>query len=117
MHLSSQNEARGFFGAVNAVLGRAAAETGWAEALAQVADATGCTPEAARLFLDSRFGRQFADDALHVAHRSGKLDVAEAVGRWMRWTTKLRTEQQYGIPRGLPHLVGFVRVAALAAEG
>ncbi|WP_374682854.1 hypothetical protein [Accumulibacter sp.] len=34
--------------------------------------------------------------------------IQGAVAPWMGWTINLQTSKQYGIPRGLPLLTGFV---------
>ena len=34
--------------------------------------------------------------------------IEQATARWMDWTISLQTSKQYGIPRGLPYLTGFV---------
>jgi hypothetical protein len=34
--------------------------------------------------------------------------IDDAVTLWMTWTISLPTSKQFGIPRGMPHLIGFV---------
>jgi hypothetical protein len=34
--------------------------------------------------------------------------INAATQRWMGWTIGRQTSKQYGIPRGLPYLTGFV---------
>jgi hypothetical protein len=61
-------------------------------------------------FLDSRYGRHFADDVANAF--VGRLDLAAAIDsaieRWMRWRIDSRIEDELGIPQGLPYLTGFV---------
>ena len=73
---------------------------------------------AVRDFLDSRSGRHFADEVANELVRSHDLKAAieTAVDRWMRWTTNRRTAREYGIPRGLPYLTGFVAHCEIMAE-
>jgi len=59
--IASRNQGSGFFGAVRA---HAGPEEAWALALRSIANATGCSDEAVRVCLDSRYGRHFADDVL-----------------------------------------------------
>jgi hypothetical protein len=42
--------------------------------------------------------------------------IDAATGRWMGWTIGRHTSKDYGIPRGLPNLTGFVIHAGLMAE-
>ncbi|MFZ1536354.1 MAG: hypothetical protein WAT23_03085 [Chromatiaceae bacterium] len=46
------------------------------------------------------------------------LDAAleAAIAQWMGWTIGRRTSTDYGIPRGLPYLTGFVVHAGMMAE-
>ncbi len=57
--LPSANEARGFFGTIRH---HAEPREAWAIAMEAVAIITGCSDEAVRDFLDSRYGRHFADE-------------------------------------------------------
>ncbi len=102
---ASQNEAWGFWGTMNND-----AQTAWPIAMTAISDAT-CQPlESVRLFLDSRYGRHFADDVINEMLRGQTIQQAidAAVTRWMGWTIGRQTSKQYGIPKGLPYLTGFV---------
>lgn len=94
------------------------AEAAWPIAMSAIAQATGERIESVRAFLDSRYGRHFADDVLNEIHAG--LALAEAIPaatrRWMGWTIGRRTSRDYGIPRGLPYLTGFVIQAAIDEE-
>lgn len=75
-----------------------------------VADATGADLDTIRAFLDSRFGRHFADD-VHNGLFDGKSlkDAIDATTtKWMGWTIGRQTGRDYGIPSGLPYLTGYV---------
>ena len=102
---ATQNDAWGFWGTMNDD-----AKTAWPIAMTAISDAT-CQPlESVRAFLDSRHGRHFADDVLNEMLRGHTIQQAvdAAVARWMGWTIGRQTSKEYGIPRGLPYLTGFV---------
>ena len=105
--LASQNESWGFFGTIRH---HAEPNQAWALAMQAIGKTTGCQDEAVRDFLDSRYGRHFADHAVNAL--LGRLELAaaidSAVERWMRWTIDSRIERELGIPQGLPYLTGFV---------
>ena len=101
----TQNDAWGFFGTMNEQ-----AEAAWPIAMTAISDATYQPLESVRLFLDSCHGRHFADDVLNGKLHGATLKAAieEATARWMGWTIGRQTSKEYGIPRGLPYLTGFV---------
>ena len=95
----------GFFGTMGEQ-----AEAAWPLAMTAISDAT-CQPlESVRTFLDSRHGRHFADDVQNGLYQGQTLQDAinAATQRWMGWTIGRSTSKQYGIPKGLPYLTGFV---------
>jgi len=102
---ASENKNFGFWGTMNEH-----ATVAWPMALAAIAQATGADPAAARLFLDSRYGRHFADDVLNQIHAGRPLPeaIAAATAQWMIWKIGRHTTADTGIPRGLPYLTGFV---------
>ncbi len=102
---ASQNEKWGFFGSL-----KEHAVAAWPIAMTAISDATYQPLESVRLFLDSRHGRHFADDVLNEMLRGHTIQQAidAAVARWMGWTIGRQTSKQYGIPKGLPYLIGFV---------
>ena len=99
------NETWGFWGAMNEH-----AATAWPLVMTAIADATGEDFDNTRAFLDSRHGRHFADDVLNEMLRGHTIQQAidAAVTRWMGWTIGRQTSKDYGIPKGLPYLTGFV---------
>ena len=102
---ATQNDAWGFFGTMHEN-----AEAAWPIAMTAISDAT-CQPlESVRLFLDSRYGRHFADEVHNAMFNGTDLStaIAQATERWMGWTIGRETSKQYGIPKGLPYLTGFV---------
>lgn len=103
---ASQNNAWGFWGSMN---GYAAAA--WPLAITTIHAETEEDPEVIRAFLDSRHGRHFGDEVLDRVEQHGDdlhaaIDIV--VRRWQRWSIDARTSREYGIPRGLPYLTGFV---------
>lgn len=102
---ATRNEGWGFYGTMNEH-----AEAAWPLAMTAVANATGESFDSVRAFLDSRFGRHFADSVLDAFNDGRSLPdaIAAATSKWMAWTIGGRTSMDYGIPRGLPYLKGFV---------
>ena len=102
---ATQNDTWGFYGAMNEQ-----AEAAWPLAMTAISDTT-CQPlESVRTFLDSRHGRHFADDVQNGLYAGAALAdaIEQATARWMGWTIGRSTSKQYGIPKGLPYLTGFV---------
>ena len=110
---ATQNEAGGFWGTMTEN-----AAAAWPAAMTAIAEATGQSPDAVRAFLDSRHGRNFADDVLNQMHAGLALvdAVRAATQQWMGWKIGRQTSKQYGIPRGLPYLTGFVIQCAINEE-
>ena len=102
---ATQNDTWGFYGTMNEQ-----AEAAWPLAMTAISDATGLPLESVRTFLDSRHGRHFADDVQNGLYAGDALADAinAATQRWMGWTIGRSTSKQYGIPKGLPYLTGFV---------
>jgi hypothetical protein len=80
--------------------------------------ATEFSEDAVRDFLDSRHGRQFADDVANALHDGLALASAidAAVERWMDWRTDACMQAQTGVPEGLPYLIGLVGDVEIALE-
>jgi len=110
---ATQNDAWGFWGSMNEY-----ASTAWPLAMTAISDATDQPLESVRVFLDSRHGRHFADDVLNQLHAGCPLadSISAATQQWMGWTIGRQTSKQYGIPRGLPYLTGFVIHCEIAEE-
>jgi hypothetical protein len=113
--LPTANPSWGFYGAI-----RHHAEPGeaWPLAMTAISAATGCDADAVRDFLDSRQGRHFEDDVGNGLSAGLNLPAATdaAARRWMGWRIGRRTEREYGIPRDLPYLTGWVMHCAIEAE-
>ena len=95
----------GFFGTMNEQ-----AEAAWPLAMTAISDATYQPLESVRTFLESRHGRHFADDVQNGLYAGATLAdaIEQATLRWMGWTIGRSTSKQYGIPKGMPYLTGFV---------
>jgi hypothetical protein len=116
--LRSANERRGFFGTIRQ---HADPHQAWMLAMGAIAKAAGCSAEAVRAFLDSRYGRHFADEVASVMYSERDLAAAidDVVERWTELRTDTLIEREIGIAQGLPYLTGFVlmREALLNAPG
>ena len=112
---TTNNEAWGFYGTIRHDADAAAA---WPIAITAVAGATGCAADEVRDFLDSRHGRNFADDVASQIFAGKPLAqaIAAAATKWMGWTIGRAIARETGIPRGLPYLTGFVMHAAIEAD-
>ncbi len=107
---NTQNESWGFWGTMGGY-----ASIAWPIAMTEISKATGEPFESVRVFLDSRHGRHFADavqDAL-LSNPDMHLAVAMASQKWMSWTIGSTIQRNYGIPKGLPYLTGFVIQSAV----
>ena len=110
---ASQNQSWAFWGTLEPH-----AADAWPLAMTKIAEATGADLEAVRAFLDSRHGRHFADSVQDQLYGGKALDAAldAAIDQWMGWTIGRQTSKEYGIPRGLPYLTGFVVHAGILTE-
>ncbi|MHB1798531.1 MAG: hypothetical protein ACYCUI_09540 [Vulcanimicrobiaceae bacterium] len=110
---ATRNDAWGFWNTMNE-----RANAAWPLAMTAISDATGQPLESIRTFLDSCQGRHFADDVLNQLHAGQALADAihAATQQWMSWKIGHLTSRDYGIPRGLPYLTGFVSHYEIADE-
>ena len=110
---ATENESWGFWGTMGGY-----ASVACPLAMAAIAEATGQQLEDVRAFLDSKAGRHFADEVHgHQYHGQALAEaVANTVAAWMQKTISRRTAIDYGIPRGLPYLTGFVIHAKINDE-
>ena len=110
---ATENEVWGYFGSM-----KDHAHAAWPLAMTAIAEATGEPLDSVRLFLDSRHGRHFADDVRNrmLEGLALKDAIAAATRQWMGWTIGRQTSKDYGIPKGLPYLTGFVIHCAIEAE-
>ena len=111
----TENREHGFFGTISH---HADPERAWDIALAFIAGVTGCSADATRAFLDSRYGRHFADEVSnHLAEGKALASaITAATATWMGWRISARTAHETGIPRGLPYLTGYVLHAEIEAD-
>ncbi len=76
-------------------------------------------PIPVRDFLDSRHGRQFADDVANGLFKGLALPaaIAATVELWMSWRIGRHLSRETGIPHGLPYLLlGLVTDCEIIAE-
>ena len=111
----TENREHGFFGTISH---HAGPERAWDIALAFIAGTTGCSLDATRAFLDSRYGRHFADEVSNhlAAGKALASAINAATATWMDWRISARTAHETGIPRGLPDLTGYVLHAEIEAD-
>lgn len=121
--LPSRNEDFGFFGTLTVcpLRDRRSADV-WTLASRLIAAAIHADSEeemiGIRDFLDSRMGRQFADDV--VGNMTGcnidlETAISSAIRRWQGWRIDRATERAEGIPAGLSYLTGWVQHFAVRA--
>jgi hypothetical protein len=110
---ATRNEAWGFWGTMEGH-----AQAAWPLAMNAIAEATGEPFEAVRAFLDSRFGRHFADEVHNALDRGHALPeaIAATTRKWMGRTIGPRNGRDYGIPSHLPYLTGFVIHCGIVEE-
>jgi hypothetical protein len=110
MNTESRNPAWGFYGTITQSRGEPTAKHAWMMAMQQIVRATRCDPDEVRDFLDSSYGRHFADDVMNGLSRDQEIDVAVAasVARWMAWRINRSTSRRHDIPLGLPYLTGII---------
>jgi len=109
---AERNECRGFLGTI----GHADAHAAWMLAMSAIAKATGCSDEAIRAFLDSRYGRHVADE-IGSAICSGRHLAAAVDDLVERWMNRRIDAASSGSRRGLPYLTGFVCMHEALLEG
>ena len=121
--LPSRNEDFGFFRALTVcpLRDRRSTEV-WTLASRMIAEAIRADSAdemiGIRDFLDSRMGRQFADDV--VGNMTGcniglEPAIASTIRRWQDWRISRQTEREDGIPAGLPYLTGWIQHFAVTA--
>ena len=72
-----------------------------------------------RDFLDSRWGRHFADDvvgALQGSTADSEVAITTTIAKWQDWRITRTTERSDGIPAGLPYLTGWVQHFVVTAS-
>ena len=109
--LPTRNEAWGFWGTIDQIRNDLAADPAkaWPIAFEAITQATQASPEGVRDFLDSRYGRHFADSVADELNRGDTLKeaIAAATTRWMNWRVGRTTSRETGIAAELPLLTGL----------
>ena len=95
------NEARSFYGIIGQ---HAEPNQAWALAVARITRSTGRCDQAVRDFLDSRYGRHFADEVAMglCVGRDLPGAIDEAIERWMDRRIDAAIESEFGSRRGYP---------------
>ena len=115
--LPTRNEAWGFWGTIRTA--GFEAHACWQATSLKLAGATGASPEGVRDFLDSRYGRHFADMVIGMTlPATGTMETAidAAISRHQAWRIDRRTSREEGIPAGLPWLTGWASHFGALAE-
>ena len=101
---TTENPEWGFFGTMTRQAPASPTEAAWNAALTAIVAATACTPDEARVFLDSRYGRHFADDVSGylLANQTIRAAIQSAVTRWMGWTITRATTPRRGSQAACP---------------
>lgn len=110
--LATQNESWGFYGTMGDLAG-----TAWGYALDRIVAATTMDDGDVRAFLDSRWGRHFADDVHNYLFEGmdliGAIDAA--IRRWMGWSLGALDAYGHGVPVGTPYLTAWVGICGAEA--
>lgn len=109
--LPTQNEAWGFWGTMDGD-----ARAAWPLAMHRIAAVTQQPLESVRIFLDSRFGRHFADGVQGRLAQGDALDraIELTVEDWMSWRIKRDVRETHDVQQDLPYLPAFVAYCAVA---
>lgn len=112
--LKSENSGYGFYNEMDQA---DCADAAWGASMTAIAEETGAEPDYVRAFLDSVWGRHFADT---VRDFLGQYDltqaVAAAITHWNSWKLSVRTRRELDIPMTMPYLSGMVYAAAINAD-
>lgn len=93
------------------------AEEAWEIAMQVIGAETGAEPDEVRNFLDSRWGRHFADTVRCFLERCSLREaIAETIREWNGWKLSLRTRRELDIPTPMPYLTGMVYAASSQAQ-
>ena len=86
------------------------ADKAWPLAIKIIGQTTGLEPEAVRAFLDSRYGRHFADEVHNALFAKKPLQQAieTTAAKWMRYKMRPSMLREMDIPRGLPYLTSLI---------
>ncbi|MFM7302572.1 MAG: hypothetical protein ACKO4X_04510, partial [Alphaproteobacteria bacterium] len=94
--LPTENQDWGFWGTM-----REHAAEAWPIAFTAIHNATSTDPASVRAFLDSRYGRHFADGVNSQMHYGASLAdaIAKTTAEWMGWRITQRTSRETGSTR------------------
>lgn len=111
--IKTTNTSFGFYGTIADA--NINVDAAWDMAFRKIAARTAAEANDVRAFLDSRFGRHFADSVINCIVQ--KVELAEAIdlciAQWCSWKTSAADARRYGIPRGTNYLTGHVISAGL----
>lgn len=111
---ATRNEGYGFYGTMRVA---GCADEAWEIAMTAIAAETGTETDEVRDFLDSTWGRHFADTVhCYLGKYSLKNAIAEAIKKWNSWKLTPRMRRELDIPMPMPYLTGMVYVASFEAQ-
>lgn len=115
----TNNKSYGFWGTMR-LEGEEMAEQAWPLASKAIAESTGENAESVQAFLDSRYGRHFADDVHNGLFQGKNLNesINAATNRWMGWKLSKADRRAHGVPKGFdaPYLTTMVILCAFEDE-
>lgn len=109
----TQNEGWGFYGTMGGH-----AESAWPQAMTIIANELGESLEAVRWFLDSRYGRHFADAVRNEMHDGLALGdaIQAATKKWSEQRIRRSTCRHYRIPYKHTTLASYVAEYHVSGE-
>lgn len=108
---ATRNEDYGFYGTMRVA---GCADEAWEIAMTAIAAETGAEADEVRDFLDSVWGRHFADTVRDYLQQGLEQAIAAAITRWRGWKLSPRTRRELDIPTPMPYLSGLIYAAASA---
>ena len=113
MTTTTNNPGWGFYGTMGGH-----AEQAWPVAIEAITRTTGQPEADVGTFLDSKYGRHFADEVHDQQARGCSLAhaIEHVANKWQTQRTGSKSSAYTGIPKGTPTLTGYVIAAAIAAE-
>jgi hypothetical protein len=106
---ATQNETYGFYGTVRDA--DQPADCAWELAVVAISNSTLLPYEAVQCFLDSSFGRHFADEVLGAIQAEDinlHTAITNCVKRWLNYSVSRADRSRFGVPHGVNYLTALV---------
>lgn len=101
----TRNEAWGFWGTINPAI----VEKAWPLALITISETTDTRPEGVRAFLDSCYGRYFADTVNDYLYTGLDMAIKISAQEWQNDKIGRADSIKLGVKRGSPFLTSVVK--------